>query len=255
MSEQESELCHIKQWMQELQAITLSLIDNLSDIEQKADGSPVTEVDKTIEQFLRDKIMAAYPADGIIGEEFAPHQPDALRQWIIDPIDGTRALIAGVPTFTTLIALIGKTSAMFQPITGELWLSDGSETNYNGDAIYCKKVESIAAATFSTTSPQLFREEDKPIIDHIMQTVRNTQLGEDGYAYGKLAKGEVHLIIESGLKPYDFLPLLPIIQGAGGIITDWQGNPLTLESNGDVIAASSKTLHSHAIALLNEHDT
>lgn len=250
-----SELSHIKQWMQKLQPLALPLINNLSNIEHKHDGSPVTHVDKTIEQFLRDEIMSHYPADGIIGEEFSAHQPNATRQWIIDPIDGTRALIAGVPTFTTLIALMGEVSAMFQPVTGELWLSDGIETTYNGETIYCAKIETIASATFSTTSPQLFRDANKPIIDKIMTQARTTQLGEDGYAYGKLAKGDVHLIVESGLKPYDFLPLLPIVHAAGGMITDWQGQPLSLKSSGDVIAASSKTLHQQAIALLNGHDT
>ena len=250
-----SELSHIKTWMQQLQTIALPLIADLSSIEQKADGSPVTLVDKTLEQFLRDKIMAAYPSDGIIGEEFPAHQPQAKRQWIIDPIDGTRALIAGVPTFTSLLALVGQVSAMFQPITGELWLSDGGETTYNDEVIFCNKAESFSEAIFSTTSPQLFRQQDKPTIDRIMQKSLSVQLGEDGYAYGKLAKGEVHLIIESGLKPYDFLPLAPIVQGAGGIITDWQGEALTLQSSGDVIAASSQSLHKQAMTLLNGDDT
>ncbi|MDG1286720.1 MAG: inositol monophosphatase family protein [Rickettsiales bacterium] len=226
--------------------------------EKKPDGTPVTAVDREIELFLREEIKSNFPEDGIIGEEFPPHQPEAENQWIIDPIDGTRALIAGVPTFTTLIALLKnghpQFSMMLQPVTGETWFGDNETTHYNGEATHCQKVETLAAAIFSTTSPQLFRDADKPIIDSIMQNARNCQLGEDGYAYGKLAKGDLHLVVESGLKPYDFLPLVPIVIGAGAIMTDWQGNPLTLESNGDVIAASSKALHKQALALLNPHD-
>ncbi len=253
-----SELSHIKQWMQELQNIARPLIADLSQVDHKTDGSPVTKVDKTLEEFLREKIKSEFPEDGIIGEEFPPHQPEAKRQWIIDPIDGTRAMIAGVPTFTTLIALLNngipQLSMMLQPITGETWFGDNKTAQYNDQLAHRQKVETLASAIFSTTSPQLFREADKPVIDSIMQKARNCQLGEDGYAYGKLAKGDIHLVIESGLKPYDFLPLVPIVIGSGAMMTDWQGHPLTLESNGDVIAASSKALHKQALALLNAHD-
>jgi len=254
-----SELLHIKEWMQALPAFALPLIETLNHSEQKPDGSPVTEVDKAIEQWLREKIMRTYPQDGIIGEELEAHQPTATRQWIIDPIDGTRALLEGNPTYTTLIALLDNNiplySAMLQPITSELWISDGDETRYNSERINCTKVDAITAATFSTTSPDLFREDDQQLIQIILRTATKVQLGEDGYAYGKLAKGDVHLVVESGLKPYDFMPLVPIVEGSGAIITDWKGAPLTVQSSGDVIATSSKALHQYAIALLNAHDT
>lgn len=245
----------IHKWFEALQPEISPLLENIGIPQQKPDHSPVTEADRRIEQLLREKIQADFPEDGIIGEELPPHQPQALRQWIIDPIDGTRAMIAGFPTFTTLIALLVKerpeAAGIFQPITGELWLGDGKTATYNGHAARIEVVDSLEDAVFTTTSPLLFRESDKPRIEYFMHHCNAYQLGGDAYAYGKLACGRVHLIIESGMKPYDFLPLVPIVQGAGGLITDWEGNPLTLYSTGDVIAAATPQLHQRAIALLN----
>ncbi len=248
------ELSHIEQWMQRLRPYALSLIAQLQHVDLKADGTPVTHVDTSIELFLRQQIMQDFPQDGIIGEEMAVHNPTANRQWIIDPIDGTRALVAGRPTFTTLIALTEHgapvASAMLQPVTGEYWMSDGHTTTLNEVRILCEPVDALVDAHFSTTSADLFREIDKPNIQTLITRVKSAQFGQDGYAYGRIAKGELHLVVESGLKPYDFLPLVPIITGSGGLITDWQGQPLTLNSSGDVIAASSQSLHNQVRALL-----
>lgn len=240
-----------------LHALSLKLINEVQEIQEKADGTPVTKIDKAIETFLREKIMQNFPEDGIIGEEFPAHQPKAPRQWIIDPIDGTRTLIAGFPTFTTLIALMENDraviSAMLQPITGEFWIGEHTtRTELNGTPVQCRThITTLEEAHFATTSPFLVETKDKPIIEHFIQHSKLCLLGGDGYAYGKLASGTVDLVIESGMQSYDFMPLIPIVTGAGGIMTDWQGNELTLYSKGQVIAASSEPLHEQAMALLN----
>jgi inositol-phosphate phosphatase/L-galactose 1-phosphate phosphatase/histidinol-phosphatase len=233
------------------------LILNLSvggiSAELKADFTPVTAIDHTVEKFLRERIMEAYPTHGIIGEEMPSHLPEALERWLIDPIDGTRALMAGFSSYTILLALAQGSSprygAMYQPITKEFWWGDchTQTATLNGSPIRTRLCEQIDKAFFSTTSPLLFRAEDQPRIIKLMQRCKAYQLGGDGYAYAKLASGHIDLIIESGLKPYDFMALIPVIEGAGGIITDWQGHPLTLESSGDVCAAGDKKLHEYVI--------
>lgn len=251
-------LANISDWLQKSGSLTRNLLNSPLKSEWKADRTPVTEIDQTVEHFLRESIIQHYPEDGIIGEEFPAHQPDATRQWIIDPIDGTRALIGGFPTFTTLIAMMENdraiVSGMLQPITNECWVAEHqAQTLYNKKAVSCdQNVEHLSDACFATTSTLLVSEQDKPKIEHFMREAKLYQLGADGYAYGKLTCGTVDLIVESGMQPYDFMPLIPIITGAGGIITDWQGKELTLRSNGQVIAASSKALHQQAMALLNE---
>ena len=243
---------NLRSWMIELRPIALKLIAELQESKAKSDGSPVTKVDTELEKLLRNCINETYPKDGIIGEEFSPHQPDAPRQWIIDPIDGTRNLIAGIPLFTTLVALledgIPTHSVMFQPITGELWLGDITAPPTQSPT---STQLTLKEAIFATTSPYLFRENDQPKIAAIAKQAKLTIWGCDGYAYGKLENGSIDLIIESTMQPYDFLPLVPIIKSAGGIITDWQGEELTLKSNGDVIASTSKALHKQAMTLLN----
>lgn len=246
---------YITHWMDELQQLAVTLLTTGNPVEQKQDGTPVTAIDRKIEEFLRHKIEETYPQDGILGEEFPDRNPQAARKWVIDPIDGTRALIAGFPTYTTLLALLEegqpKLSTILQPVTRERWLGDGEHTLYHGAKVQCEPVDSLAQAVFSTTSPLLFRENDVFRVEQLMQTARICQFGGDAYAYGKLACGHIHLIVESGMKPYDFLPLVPIVEGAAGIITDWAGDRLTLQSNGDIIAASSESLHREALALLN----
>lgn len=250
----QSQVAH---WLHEAGELILSMSAHSVSGALKADSTPVTEIDHAVEIFLRERIMAAYPAQGIIGEEMPSHQPEAPQRWLIDPIDGTRALMAGFSSYTILLALAEANSAqygaIYQPITRELWWGDrkAKTTTLNGKQIHTRPCTQIEEAFFSTTSPLLFRAEDQPHITQLMHRCKAYQLGGDGYAYGKLASGRIDLIIESGLKPYDFMALIPVIEGAGGIITDWQGNMLTLESSGDVCAAGDVQIHAKALQALN----
>jgi myo-inositol-1(or 4)-monophosphatase len=258
-----TELLFIRKLMEQLRPLALSLIAEMPKVEQKADGSPVTEIDQKLERFIREAIQQEYPEDGITGEEYGAHQPEAARQWVIDPIDGTRNLVSGIPLYTCLIAFCVegtiKASAMMQPVTGELWLSNRVQTEFcvlpDQQALQkqsVNKVDNLSEAIFATTSPYLFRQEDQPKIANICHQARSVIWGGDAYGYGKLASGKINLIVESGLDNYDFAALIPILEGAGAIVTDWQGEAITLVSGGDIIAASSKALHEQAMALLND---
>ena len=222
-------------------------------IKSKADKSLVTQVDKEIEQTLRNAIAAKYPSHGIYGEEFVNQSNNNDYCWVIDPIDGTSAFVAGAATFTNLIALTHKGRPIIgiinQPIIKQTWLGvKGQRTICNSQVVSSSNVTELNKAIFSTTSPFYFDNPNK--IKSISNKCSTTRYGLDAYAYANLASGRIDLVIEQGLKPYDYCALAPIIQGAGGIITDWQGKELTLQSSGDVIAASTTNIHEAAIKAL-----
>lgn len=227
-----------------------------ASVETKQDNSPVTIADKEIEQYIRDEIGRKFPEHGIIGEEFAERKSSSPYSWIIDPIDGTRSFIAGRPLFTTLIGLLenGKplAGAVYQPNTNELWIGiTGKQSTLNGSPCSSSDISNLTATTFATTSPFLFEKREMPIIERLSAACRSTIYGGDAYNYASIASGWLELVVESGLKPYDFLPVVPVITGAGGIITDWQGDELDINSTGNVIAASNRALHSAALKILN----
>jgi inositol-phosphate phosphatase/L-galactose 1-phosphate phosphatase/histidinol-phosphatase len=248
----------LHQWVEQAGELILSMSQRAVAGHLKADASPVTEIDLAVEHFLRDQMMRYFPADGIIGEELPAHQPEAAAQWLIDPIDGTRALMAGFSSYTILLAYLRKglpqASAIYQPVTREFWFGDAmaGQAWCNQKRIRTRDCQTLSAAFFSTTSPLLFREQDQPLIQQLMQECKAYQLGGDAYAYAKLASGYIDVIVESGLKPHDFMALIPVIQGAGGVITDWQGNALTLNSKGDVCAAATPVLHREIINRLEQ---
>lgn len=255
-----SETTNIQIWLTEAKLHIQAMLKHSRQVSQKDDQTPVTEIDQRIESIIRQNIMQLYPEDGIIGEEMAAHQPNAQRQWVIDPIDGTRALIGGFPTFTTLISMLQNDrpiiSGMMQAVTGEIWIGvHEQKTIHNEQTVECNKTaRQLSDACFATTSHLLCRESDRPLFDLLLKQSKLYQLGGDGYAYGKMACGTVDVIVESGMQPYDFLPLVPIITGAGGIMTDWEGKELTLHSNGDVIAASNRELHNEVLTIIQQRN-
>ena len=217
-------------------------------IENKSDASPVTLADREVEMALRQMIESAYPTHGIIGEEFGAIHPKSPWQWVIDPIDGTHAFIAGQATFTTLIALayedIPVLGIINQPIHNERWLGiAGKLTTLNGNPVAVRSCRALSQATLGTTALKYFTDNEAKIFDKIQRQCAKTTFGGDAYLYAKLASGEIDLVIESNLKPYDFCALKPVVEGAGGIITDWQGNAITIKSNGSVVSAASEELH------------
>jgi len=221
----------------------------------KSDDSPVTIADREAERVMREMIMKRYPDHGIWGEEFGKHQENAKYCWVLDPIDGTMSFISGFPTFGTLISLVRLGVPVLglidQPINKERWTGSANGSTLNGKTIHTRPCPAPKLATLSTTSPYLFSDTDKAKFDRARARARYTVYGYDCYAYAQLAGGFIDAVIEAGLKPHDFCALRPVIEGAGGIITDWQGNPLTFASSGHVIAAGDKRVHAELLQLLN----
>jgi len=224
-------------------------------VEDKPDLSPVTVADRAAEAAMRQLIAAHFPEHGIIGEEYGLEREDAEFVWVLDPIDGTKSFISGVPLFGTLIALAQRgrpiVGIIDQPISGERWVGiAGRTTMFNGAATRTRACAALAAATVFSTSPDMFKGEDAAAHARVASAAKLQRWGADCYAYGILALGHIDLVIEASLKPYDFAAMLPIVEGAGGIASDWQGRPLTLHSDGRVLVAGDPRAHQQALALL-----
>lgn len=226
------------------------------DLTTKDDQSPVTAADRGAEAAIRELLAAERPSDGILGEEFAPAGLDQERVWVIDPIDGTRAFITGKPTFTTLIALWEqgrpRLGLIDQPITGERWVGKvGNSATWNGRPVRSRACPALDRAVMLATAPELFETPgDRAAFDRVQARAGHFSWGGDAYGYALVAMGAADLVIEMGLKAYDFAALVPLFAAAGGVITDWDGQPLTLASEGKAIAAGDPTVHAEALALL-----
>ncbi len=225
-------------------------------IEHKADHSPVTRADRAAEQRLRELIQQSYPEHGIVGEEYADQGREKRYRWVLDPIDGTKSFISGMPTFGTLIALLDHHTPLLglidMPVLNERWLGLASGvTTLNGRRCQTRTIEQLAQAILFATSPDMFQGDEQRSFQRLATAVQLHRFGADCYAYGLLAAGYIDLVAEADLKPYDFMALIPIIEGAGGVITDWQGRPLSLESDGRVLAAATPALHQQALKVLN----
>ena len=217
---------------------------------------PVTAADRAAEAAMRTLIKRAFPEHGIVGEELPPDQPDAEYVWVLDPIDGTKSFICGMPVWGTLIALTrgGEPiyGVMHQPFTQEHFSGDGSAANYRGPAggraLQSRRCGDLADAILATTSPLLMSDDDRAIFHRVEQAVRLSRYGGDCYAYCMLAAGHIDLVIETELKPYDVLPLIPIIEGSGGVVTTWENE--RAHAGGRIIAAGDRRLHAQAMAIL-----
>jgi len=217
---------------------------------------PVTEADRAAELVIRAEIRARFPNHGICGEEFPPEQIEAEYQWLIDPIDGTRAFICGLPLWGTLIGLMRDQTPVLgvlnQPYIGELFIGDGAESHVKGPRgrrdLACRACHRLAEAHVMTTDPGLFAAPDRARFEAIRSKARLTRYGADCYAYAMLSAGHVDLVIETGLKPHDIVALIPIIEGAGGVVSTWEGEAAA--SGGRIIAAGTPELHAAACKIL-----
>ncbi len=227
-----------------------------SPIDDKPDLTPVTAADRAAEQAMREMIERRFPDHGIVGEEFGRVREDAEFVWVLDPIDGTKSFISGVPLFGTLIALTRARRPILgvidQPISRERWLgAAGSQSTLNGAPIHCRPCAGLAAATLFATTPDMFRGPDAAGFARVSAAVKLTRFGADCYAYGLLAAGFIDLVVEASLKPYDFCAIIPIVEGAGGMASDWHGAELGLASDGRVLVAGDRRTHEAALALLD----
>jgi inositol-phosphate phosphatase/L-galactose 1-phosphate phosphatase/histidinol-phosphatase len=225
-------------------------------VDDKADLSPVTAADRAAEAAMRQLINARFPGHGILGEEYGRERDDAEFVWVLDPIDGTKSFISGVPLFGTLIALAQAGRPILgiidQPISRERWVgATGHATTHNGAPIRCRPCQALAAATIFATTPDMFKGADADAFSRVARAAKLVRYGADCYASGLVALGFADLVIEASLNPYDFGPMGPVVEGAGGIVTDWQGAPLGLASDGRVVIAGDRRAHGQALALLN----
>lgn len=225
------------------------------EIETKADESPVTIVDKKAEEKMREIITKEYPEFGILGEEFGKVNPDAEYQWILDPIDGTRSFIAGTVTFGTLIALLknGKPilGVINQPVLNEFLIGDNESAELNGEKVTVKECTKLEDALLLTTDQLLIeKHQDIAKFDKLVHKVKLYRQWGDCYGYYLVASGFADLMIDPIMSPWDFMALIPVINGAGGIITDYHGNDPV---QGDSIIACSKGIHEEVISILNSN--
>ncbi|MEQ8410579.1 MAG: histidinol-phosphatase [Erythrobacter sp.] len=211
--------------------------------ERKADRSFVTEADRAAEAAMRALIEEHCPDDGIIGEEYGTHNEGAGRQWVLDPIDGTTSFIAGRAIFGTLIALLQDgwpvLGVIDQPIAGERWVGViGEETTFNGKPVRTRPCRDFSDAVLATTTPHQFSGTDVDAFMGVAKAVAERKIiyGGDCYNYALVASGHVDCVIEANLKLHDFAALVPVVEGAGGTMSDWMGNPLDRDSDGRVIA-------------------
>lgn len=216
-------------------------------VDTKSDASPVTIADRAAEEAMRAIVSADRPGDGIIGEEFGADRPNAGRVWVFDPIDGTRAFIAGRPLFGTLIALLEDGVPVLgiidQCISGERWVGAAGQPTLLGSVpVATRACPRLADAHLATTGPALFDASGLASFGRVRSAVRDTIYGGDCYNYGLLATGCLDLVVEAGLKIYDWAALVPVVEGAGGRIRDWQGRALHRDSDGRVIAAGDPAL-------------
>lgn len=212
----------------------------------KPDYSPVTAADQEAEAAMRRMIERDFPDHGIVGEEYGPHKMDAEYVWVIDPVDGTRAFIAGKPLFGTLVALLENgipiAGVINQPILRERWVGGrGRASAMNGMRISTRKLARLNQAILGSTSPEMFKgDADQQAFIRLRDSVRMTNYGGDCYSYGLLAMGFIDIIVEGGLHIHDYAALVPIVEGAGGMMTDWDGCPLQEQIGQKILAMQVK---------------
>ena len=226
-------------------------------VEDKSDLSPVTIADREAEAAMRRLIEERFPEHGILGEEHGSVRAEAEHLWVLDPIDGTKSFISGIPLFGTLIALLHRGRPVLgvidQPNLAERWIgAEGRPTTLNGARVETRRCPALASATLFSTAPEsMFQDADALGFARLRAAVKLTRTGADCYAYAQLASGFIDLVVEAQMKPYDYCALVPVIAGAGGVITDWQGEALGLHSDGRVFACGDPALAAEARALLS----
>ncbi|MFQ6024568.1 MAG: inositol monophosphatase family protein, partial [Acidiferrobacterales bacterium] len=211
-------------------------------VETKTDGSPVTPVDKETERLLRELIEQTYPDHGIAGEEYPSVRDEAEFVWVLDPVDGTKSFLAGIPLFGILVALAHRgrfiLGVVDQPILGDRWVgADGHGTTFNGIPVRTRQCSALTEAVLCVAGPDDYAKTYDDQIAKVRRAAKWVRYGAECYSYGLIASGFIDLIVDAELDNHDFGPLEPIVRNAGGIATDWHGDPLTMASDGKIIAA------------------
>ncbi len=229
--------------------IALKYFRSGPQVQVRADRSPVTIADQSIELALREMISVRFPGHGIVGEEFGAHDRDLENVWVIDPIDGTQSFIVGSPMFGVLIALLHKGRPVLgvidHPALDQRWLGvAGRPTLLNGGPAQVSACTDLASAKFVTSTPHYYETaEERAVLARMHEATRFTSYGMECHGFGLVASGFADVILETGLDIFDYLAAVPVIEGAGGMISDWNGRPLTIDSGRTVLAAGNRDLY------------
>jgi inositol-phosphate phosphatase/L-galactose 1-phosphate phosphatase/histidinol-phosphatase len=221
----------------------------------KDDASPVTIADRECEALMRERIRAAFPDHGIIGEEHGSENPGASHVWVLDPIDGTKSFVTGRPLFGALIALCRDGRPIVGVIdcaaVGDRWVgASGRGTTHNGAPCRARSCASLADAYLYSTTPFMFEGRDRDGFERLCRRVKYPLFGSDCHGYGLVASGWADIVVEAQLKVHDYAALVPVAEGAGALLTDWEGSPLDLASDGRVLMAGDADRHREALAVL-----
>ncbi len=225
-------------------------------IDFKEDESPVTQADREVEKKVRDHLLGQFPDHGVFGEEHGSDGLDRKHLWIIDPIDGTRSFLSGHPLFGFLLGHLIDGAAQIgvvgMPALNELYVGvQGSGASLNGAPIKVSRQTRLENAILYVNEPErLYRDQPK-VFDRLIQSAQTRRFAYDCYQYALLASGHIDVLVDYGLEPYDFLPVSVLVEAAGGVMTDWQGKALTLESDGRVVAAATPELHAALLEIVN----
>ncbi len=236
----------------EAREISLRYFRKKLDVEIKSDESPVTIADREIEAHIRARLAQRFPAHGIFGEEHGRERTDARYVWVIDPIDGTRSFVTGWPIWGTLFALLRDGEPILGvidvPVTGERWIGgEPGAFDVQGQPLRTSGCASLAAAHVYATSPDIFDANELPVFEAVCRAAAGRRFGGDCYSYAMVASGYVDAVVEAGLQPYDYLAIVPVVEAAGGRVTDWQGRAVGMESDGRIVAAATPELHAQII--------
>lgn len=235
--------------------IILNALAQPIEFETKSDLSPVTVIDQQVEHALREIINTYYPEHGILGEEYASENLDADYVWVIDPIDGTKAFITGMPIYGTLISLTYKGCPFLgiidHPVTDERWQAiDGVATTYNGKSISVRCCPNLSDAIVSIGNPESLSDGESSAFKQLRSNTKWGIYGGNCYIYGRLSMGQADISLDSGLDPFDYCAVSVVVKNAGGIMTDWEGKALTIHSGHRVIACGDKQIHAQAVKIL-----
>ncbi len=250
---------HLKVALQaadEAREITLKYFRQPLDVIQKSDSSPVTIADQETETLIRRIITKAFPNHGFYGEETGQTNIDLDWTWVVDPIDGTASFTTGKPTFGTLISLCYKGEPLLGivdiPALDDRWIGiKGKPTTYNSTVVKTNPDKnSLSDAIAYTTTPYMFDDATQPRYQALADQCKYNVFGADCLAYGLLSSGYVELVIEADLKPYDYMALVPVVEGAGGVISDWDGKPVRLSTDDQILASANTELHQEALLAL-----
>lgn len=241
----------------EASVTAMSYFRNLLEIETKDDESPVTVADKTVEAQIRNALLEAYPNFGILGEEFGSENLDAETFWVVDPIDGTRSFISGMPLFGMLLGLVDKGKPVLgivgMPALNEVYIGQaGGGASMNGAPITASSQTDLGDATLFINETETMVSQHPAVFAKLLKAGKTRRVSYDCYPHALVAAGHIDAVVDCNLQPYDYLPIVALIEAAGGLMTDWQGKPLTLHSDGRVLSAATPELLAQLIEIVGD---